>query len=125
MHSIIDALESGPLLAGLDKPQISIRTIKGLIREALAELAEPPLDGEDGRSSAQQQKLCHFTSDTATVHAQWVAVRPYSYVPPRTPEPMNRRRLLRHNAIEVWETMRKTGWRPCPPPVRWRSIVFR
>ena len=47
MRSIIDALESGPLLAGLDKPMVSIRTIKGLIREALAELAESPLDGED------------------------------------------------------------------------------
>ena len=23
-----------------------------------------------------------------------------------------------HNAIDAWETMRKTGWRPCPPPVR-------
>ena len=47
MKSIIDALESGPLLAGLDRPKASIRTIKGLIREALAELAESPLDGED------------------------------------------------------------------------------
>lgn len=47
MKSIIDDLESGPLLAGLDKPKLSIRAIKRLIREALAELAESPLDGED------------------------------------------------------------------------------
>ena len=47
MKSIIDDLESGPLLAGLDKEKVSIRTIKGLIREALAELAESPLGGED------------------------------------------------------------------------------
>ena len=47
MNSIIGVLESGPLLAGLDKSNVSIRTIKGLIREALAELAESPLDGED------------------------------------------------------------------------------
>ena len=39
MESIADALESGPLLAGLDKSRVSIRTIKGLIRDALAELA--------------------------------------------------------------------------------------
>ncbi|WP_232202486.1 DUF1651 domain-containing protein [Synechococcus sp. WH 8109] len=26
--------------------------------------------------------------------------------------------MLRHNAIEVWQTMQKTGWRLCPPPVR-------
>ena len=25
--------------------------------------------------SEQQQKLCHFKPDTATVHAQWVAQR--------------------------------------------------
>jgi len=47
MKSIVDDLESGPLLAGLDKPKVSIRAIKRLIREALAELAESPLDGED------------------------------------------------------------------------------
>ena len=47
MKSIVDALESGPLLVGLDKPNVSIRTIKRWIREALAELAESPLDGED------------------------------------------------------------------------------
>ena len=56
--------------------------------------------------------------DTATVHAQWAAIRTYSYVQPRPPEPMTRWRLLRHNAIEAWKTMRKTGWRRCPPPLR-------
>ena len=44
--------------------------------------------------------------------------RTYSYVPPRPPEPMTRRRMLRHNAIEAWQTMQKTGWRRCPPLVR-------
>ena len=73
---------------------------------------------EEKLYSEQQQKLCHFKPDTETVHAQWVAIRTYSYVPPLPPEPMTRRRLLRHNAIEAWETMRKTGWRRCPPPVR-------
>ena len=43
--------------------------------------------------------------DTATVHAQWVAIRTYSFVPPRPPEPLTRRRLLRHNAVEAWQTM--------------------
>ena len=56
--------------------------------------------------------------DTATVHAQGVAIRAYGYVPPRPSDPMTRRWLLRQNAIEAWETMRKTGWRRCPPPVR-------
>ena len=60
--------------------------------------------------SEQQQKLCHFKPDTVTVHAQWVAIRTYSYVPPLPPEPMTRRRTLRHDAIEAWQTMQKTGW---------------
>ena len=41
--------------------------------------------GEGWLYSEQQQKLCHFKPDTATVHAQWVAIRTYSYVPPRPP----------------------------------------
>ena len=74
--------------------------------------------GEGWLYSEQEQKLCHCKPDTATVHAQWVAIRTYSYVPPHPPEPMTRRRLLRHNAIEAWQTMQKTGWRRCPPPGR-------
>ena len=70
--------------------------------------------GEGWLYSEQQKKLCHFKPDKATVYAQWV----YSYVPPRASEPMTRRWLLRHNAIEAWQTMQKTGWRRCPPPVR-------
>ncbi|MEC7738011.1 MAG: DUF1651 domain-containing protein [Cyanobacteriota bacterium] len=37
----------------------------------------------------------------------------YHCVPPLPPEPMTRRRMLRHNAIESWQTMQKTGWRCC------------
>ena len=47
MKSIIDSLERGSLLAGLDQPKVSIRTVKRLIREALAELADSPLDGDE------------------------------------------------------------------------------
>ncbi|WP_186508940.1 DUF1651 domain-containing protein [Synechococcus sp. RS9902] len=31
---------------------------------------------------------------------------------------MTQRRILRHNAIEAWQTMQKRGWMRCPPPVR-------
>nr|WP_244281270.1 DUF1651 domain-containing protein [Synechococcus sp. UW106] len=30
--------------------------------------------------------------------------------------------ILRHNAIEAWDKMLKTGWRRCSPPVRWGLI---
>ena len=74
--------------------------------------------GEGWLYSDQQQKLCHFKPDTSTSYAQWVAIRTYSYVPPHPPTPMTRRRMLRHNAIAAWQTMLKTGWRQCSPPVR-------
>ena len=60
------------------------------------------LGDEEWLYSEQQQKLYRLKPDTARVHARWVAIRTYSYVPPRAPEPMTRRRLLRHNAIEPW-----------------------
>ena len=47
MVSIVNTLESGPLLAGLDKPKVSVPIIKVLIRESLDELAESPLNEED------------------------------------------------------------------------------
>ena len=79
----------------------------------------PEMAGVEGwLYSEQQQKLCHFKPNTATVHAQWVAIRTYHYVPPHPPEPMTRRRMLRHNAIEAWQTMKKMSWMQCPPPVR-------
>ena len=71
--------------------------------------------GEGWLYSEQQQKLSHFKPDTATVHAQWVAIRTYSYVPLRPPEPMTRRRMLRHNAIEAWQTMHEEGLEALPP----------
>ena len=71
----------------------------------------PKAGGEGWLYSEQQQKLYHFKPDTATIHAQWVAIRTYSYGPPRPPEPMTQRRLLQHNATEACETMRETGRR--------------
>ena len=84
---------------------------------ATHEPAEQP-GGEGWLVSAEQQKVVQFKPDTSTVHAQWVAVRTYSWIPPSPPVPQTRRRMLRHNAIEAWNTMLKTSWRRCPPPVR-------
>ncbi len=84
---------------------------------ATHEPAEQP-GGEGWLVSAEQQKVVQFKPDASTVHAQWVAVRTYSWIPPSPPVPQTRRRMLRHNAIEAWNTMLKTGWRRCSPPVR-------
>ena len=74
--------------------------------------------GEGWLVNAQQQKVVQFKPDASTVHAEWVAVRTYSWVPPGPPVPLIRRRMLRHNAVEAWGTMQKTGWVRCRPPVR-------
>ena len=74
--------------------------------------------GEGWLTNADQQKIVQFKPDAATAHAEWVAVRTFRWVPPRPLEPMTRRRMLRHNAIEAWETMVKTGWIRCSAPVR-------
>ena len=68
--------------------------------------------GEGWLVHAQQQKVVQFKPDASTVHAEWVALRTYSWVPPSLPVSLARRRMLRKNAIEVWNTMKKTGWQP-------------
>ncbi len=81
---------------------------------------EPPeqLGGEGWLVNAEQQKVVQFKPDASTVHAEWVAVRTYSWIPPNPPVPQTRRRMLRYNSIDAWQTMRKTGCRRCPSPVR-------
>ena len=69
--------------------------------------------------SQQQQLVCQFRADNPSAHAEWVAVNTYYWIPPGPLIPQTRRRMLRHNAIEAWQTMLKTGWRRCPPPLRW------
>ena len=81
---------------------------------------EPPgqSGGEGWLVNPEQQKVVQFKLEAATAHSQWVAVRTYSWIPPRPPVPQTRRRMLRHNAIEALNTMLKTGWQRCSPPVR-------
>ena len=31
---------------------------------------------------------------------------------------LTRRQMLLRKVMEAWQTMQKTGWRRCPPPVR-------
>lgn len=81
----------------------------------------PPSDkpaGEGWLVNVDQQRIVQFRPETPTAHGEWVALRTYLWRPPQPAEPMTRRRMLRHNAIEAWKTMLKTGWRQCSPPVR-------
>ena len=65
--------------------------------------------------SEQQQKLYRLKPDPARVHARLVAIRTYSFVPPRPPEPMTWRLMLWHNPIEAWQTKQRDGLEVLPP----------
>ena len=73
----------------------------------------PPKNGEGWLMSTQEQKVCRFRNDMPTAHAQWVVVETR---PLRGGGQPVIRRMLRHNAIEAWETMQKSGgWKRCQP----------
>jgi len=71
--------------------------------------------GEGWLVNEQQLLVCQFKPDTPSAHSKWVAVRTYRWVPPRPPVPQTRRRMLRHNSVEAWQTMLKTGYQRCHP----------
>ncbi|WP_074159256.1 MULTISPECIES: DUF1651 domain-containing protein [unclassified Synechococcus] len=81
----------------------------------------PPKQGEGWLLSTQEQKVCRFKNDMQIQHAQWVVVENR---PLRGGGQPVVRRMLRHNAIEAWETMEKSGgWKRCQP--RWCSSRHR
>ena len=79
--------------------------------------AEKP-NGEGWLANADQQQVVHFKPDIPTAHGEWVILRTFHWQPPAYPIPQMQRRMLRHNAIEAWQTMLKTGWQRCAPPLR-------
>ena len=88
------------------------------LQEQLTNPSPEKHGGEGWLVNPDQQKIVQFKPDNETAHDQWVAVRTFRWNPPRPAQPVTRRRMLRHNAIEAWQAMLKTGWRRCSPPVR-------
>jgi hypothetical protein len=74
--------------------------------------------GEGWLINPAQQKLVQFQPGSATAHAQWVEIQTFRLKPGEAPMLITGRRMLRHNAIEAWQTMLKTGWTRCHPPRR-------
>ena len=64
--------------------------------------------GEGWLYSEEQQLLTQFRADARTLHAKWVELRTFTWIPPRPPVPQTTRRMLRHNALETWAHMQKT-----------------
>ena len=85
--------------------------------------AEKKPDGESWLYSEEQQLLIQFRSDAATLHARWVQMRTFTWIQLRPLVPQTARRMLRHNALEAWAHMQKTGWLRCRPPVRRSGVT--
>ena len=64
----------------------------------------PPKKGVGWLVNAQQGKVCSFTNDSPTAHAQWVVVETR---PLRGAGQPVVRRMLRHKAIEAWNRCRR------------------
>ena len=58
----------------------------------------PEKHGSEGwLYSEEQQLLTQFRSDAATLHAKWVELRTFTWIPPQNPVPQNTRRMLHPN----------------------------
>ena len=69
----------------------------------------PKPGGEDWLVNAQEQLVVQFKPDNPSPHAEWVSVRTFSWTTTST-SAATRRRMLRHDAIDAWKQMQKTGW---------------
>ena len=74
--------------------------------------------GEGWLSNELQQQLVHFQSAGNSADGELIALRTFQWKPPYPPVPLSRRRMLRHQAVDTWDTMREAGWQRCCPPVR-------
>ncbi|WP_353616639.1 DUF1651 domain-containing protein [Synechococcus sp. A15-28] len=68
--------------------------------------------------NVNEQKVVEFKPEDPTADGQWVTLRTFHWRPPDYPIPESRRRMMKHEAIDVWEKMLSAGWRQCSPPVR-------
>ena len=74
----------------------------------------PQKEGEGWLLNEQEQLVVCFRNTLPSAHGKWVEVETR---PRRDGGQAIVRRMLRHNAIEAWINMQKTGWVRCQP--RW------
>ena len=64
------------------------------------ELEEKP-GGEGWLYSEEQQLLTQFRADARTLHAKWMELRTFTWIPQRPPVPQTTKRMLRQNSLEA------------------------
>ena len=74
----------------------------------------PQKNGEGWLLNEQEQLVVCFRNALPSAHAKWIELETR---PMRGSGQPIVRRMLRHNAIEAWTHMQKTGWKRCQP--RW------
>lgn len=75
----------------------------------------PPLSPKDGWISDGRQVL-HFRAARWDRWSQTLDMTSGEWLPGQeTPLLKFRRQLSRVEAITLWQTLRRQGWRPCPP----------
>jgi len=74
----------------------------------------PQKNGEGWLLNEQEQLIVCFRNALPSAHANWIELETR---PMRGNGQPIVRRMLRHNAIEAWTHMQKTGWVRCAP--RW------
>ena len=76
------------------------------------------MNGEGWIANQDLKQLCQSRPASMSTHAKWVQVQTFHWKPPCPPVPKTSRWMLGQNAIHAWQTMLKTGWVRCRPPVR-------
>ena len=79
---------------------------------------ELKLKGSDGTGwlkSSCGYKVVRITSAGETLHAKWVEVTDADVSDAGRMQIRHSRRMLRYNALQLWQNLQRQGWQRVPP----------
>jgi hypothetical protein len=72
-------------------------------------------EGEGWLRSPDGSQVLRITSAGETHHAKWVEVTDADITSDSRALVRHSRRMLRFNAVQLWENLQRLGWRRVPP----------
>jgi hypothetical protein len=72
-------------------------------------------EGEGWLRSPDGSQVVRITSAGETLHARWVEVTDADVTRAGSMQIRHNRRMLRFNAVQLWENLQRLGWRRVPP----------
>jgi hypothetical protein len=72
-------------------------------------------EGEGWLRSPDGSQVVRITGAGETLHAKWVEVTDADITSDGRALVRHSRRMLRFNAVQLWENLRRLGWRRVPP----------